>query len=565
MLVQAQQEVDKGTKIPTDPQQTPTIIQPTTSQPHRKQKTRKSRRNDTKLPQISVPTEVVANEAIYDEMCDSMERAATTATGSDSEQDRGIIRDAAAQTRSERVSKLSNNLALLRVNTLRSGEYRLKLTEFMELCTQLQLRVLALVTTKTNQALKIRSLKRKVKKLEKKARGCIQTGEKITDINADVEDTLIEETQGRNHHNLMFDIGVLDEQEVKVEMVVSTVKVTTTSATTTTVDELTLAQTLIGITAAKPKAVTTAATTTTTAVTRPKARGAKAKGKAKMVEPEKPLKKKDQIMIDEEVARNLEAQLQVELEEEERLVRKKEKEANKALIVKWDDVEAMIDADHELAERLQVKEQGELTIKERSKLFVELMNKRKKHFVRLRAEEKRRKPPNKSSKEESNAFDKTMSWIKSFVSMDSKVVKDKAEGSKTRAEGSSKRVREELESDKSKKQRLDEKVEAEVDNDQEEAEMKEYMKILSDDENTDREDLETLCKMVKAKYENTRPEEAYKRVLYGDLKVMFEPNIESEVWRNLQGYNVTVWKLFSSCGVHFVRFQNLYIFMLVEK
>ncbi|GKA74312.1 hypothetical protein Tco_0780614 [Tanacetum coccineum] len=40
---------------------------------------------------------------------------------------------------------------------------------------------------------------------------------------------------------------------------------------------------------------------------------------------------------------------------------------------------------------------------------------------------------------------------------------------------------------------------------------------------------------------------------------------KSEVWRNLQGYNVTVWKLFSSSGVHFVRFQNLHIFMLVEK
>ncbi|GJV52200.1 hypothetical protein Tco_1447941 [Tanacetum coccineum] len=46
---------------------------------------------------------------------------------------------------------------------------------------------------------------------------------------------------------------------------------------------------------------------------------------------------------------------------------------------------------------------------------------------------------------------------------------------------------------------------------------------------------------------------------------MFEPDVESEVWRNLQGHKVTVWKLFSSCGVHFVRFQNLHIFMLVEK
>nr|GEV55999.1 hypothetical protein [Tanacetum cinerariifolium] len=61
-------------------------------------------------------------------------------------------------------------------------------------------------------------------------------------------------------------------------------------------------------------------------------------------------------------------------------------------------------------------------------------------------------------------------------------MKVRAEGSKTRAEGSSKRAGEELESDKSKKKKLDEKVEAKVDNDQEEAEMKMYMKIVSDDE-----------------------------------------------------------------------------------
>nr|GFA31562.1 uncharacterized mitochondrial protein AtMg00810-like [Tanacetum cinerariifolium] len=79
------------------------------------------------------------------------------------------IRDAAAQTMSERVSKFSNNPPLSRVNKLGSGEDRLTLTELMELCTQLQLRVLALETTKTNQALEIRSLKRRVKKLEKKA------------------------------------------------------------------------------------------------------------------------------------------------------------------------------------------------------------------------------------------------------------------------------------------------------------------------------------------------------------------------------------------------------------
>nr|GEV02951.1 ribonuclease H-like domain-containing protein [Tanacetum cinerariifolium] len=177
----------KGTKIPTDTQQTPTIIQPTISQPQGKQKTKKPRRKDTELPQTSVPTEVVTDEAVDEEMYDSVERAATTATGLDAEQDRGIISKTqftttlnkpssigtsshseprrqetigvvATQARSERVSKLSNDPPLSRVNTLGSGEDRLQLAELIELCTQLQSRVLALETTKTNQALELEAI-----------------------------------------------------------------------------------------------------------------------------------------------------------------------------------------------------------------------------------------------------------------------------------------------------------------------------------------------------------------------------------------------------------------------
>nr|GEW93880.1 hypothetical protein [Tanacetum cinerariifolium] len=51
-----------------------------------------------------------------------------------------------------------------------------------------------------------------------------------------------------------------------------------------------------------------------------------------------------------------------------------------------------------LAARLQEEEQGELTIEEKSRLFVELMDKRKKHFAKFKAEEQRRKPPTKAQK-----------------------------------------------------------------------------------------------------------------------------------------------------------------------
>nr|GEV23502.1 hypothetical protein [Tanacetum cinerariifolium] len=94
---------------------------------------------------------------------------------------------------------------------------------------------------------------------------------------------------------------------------------------------------------------------------------------------------------------------------------------------------------------------------------------------------------------------------------------------------------------------------------------KRYTSMINLLENIDRGDLKALWKLVKDKHGNTRPEEAYERVLWGDLKVMFEPYIESGVWRQLQEYDVTVWKLFSSSGVHFVRFKNLHIFMLVDK
>ncbi|GJZ38961.1 hypothetical protein Tco_0585524 [Tanacetum coccineum] len=253
---------------------------------------------------------------------------------------------------------------------LLSGEDRLKLNELMELCTSLSQRVIALETTKTNQALEIDSLKRRVKKLKKKKgsrthrlirlfkvgrsaqvvsskdeglgaqEDASKQGRKITDLDTDVEVTLVDEAQGRNDDNLMFNTGVLDEQEVEVEKVVSTAEVTTTSATTTTVDELTLAYTLIDIKAAKPKPVTTASTTTTNSVTRPKARG---------------------VVVQEPT----------ELEEEERLARQKEEDAN---IAEWNNVQAMIDADYELATRLQVQEHAELTFEEWSKMFVELMD-----------------------------------------------------------------------------------------------------------------------------------------------------------------------------------------------
>ncbi|GKE47925.1 hypothetical protein Tco_1479183 [Tanacetum coccineum] len=402
MMVQAPKELGEGSKIPIDPQHTPTIIQPSTSQLQKKQSRRKQRK-DTEVPQPSDSTKPITDEA----------------------------------DNADYVPTHSND-------PLFSGENRLKLNELMELCTKLSERVFDLKNTKTSQAAEITKLKERVKKLERMNKSrtsglkrlmkvgrsaqvisskdeglgaqedASKQGRKIIDLDADAEVTLVDEAQWRNDDYLMFDTGVFDKQKIEIEKAVSTDEVTTVSATTTTVDELTLAQTLIDIKAAKPKTITTAATTTTTAVTRPKARGvvvqepsefrtttsssqisqAKNKGNVKMIEPDKPLKK-DQILIDEEIAQKLQARLNAELEQEEKLAKQREEDAN---IAEWDNVQAMIDANYALAARLQAQEQEELTVEEKSKLFVELVDKRKKHFARLRAEEQRKKPPSKAQK-----------------------------------------------------------------------------------------------------------------------------------------------------------------------
>ncbi|GJX66950.1 hypothetical protein Tco_0302677 [Tanacetum coccineum] len=72
-----------------------------------------------------------------------------------------------------------------------------------------------------------------------------------------------------------------------------------------------------------------------------------------MIEPEpmKKLSKKDQLKLDEEVVQRLQA----EFDEQERIEREKA-EVNIALKEIWDDIQANIEADLLLSERLEKKE-----------------------------------------------------------------------------------------------------------------------------------------------------------------------------------------------------------------
>ncbi|GJT67238.1 hypothetical protein Tco_1018718 [Tanacetum coccineum] len=108
-------------------------------------------------------------------------------------------------------------------------------------------------------------------------------GRKIAALDADEEVTLIDETQGRNDEDLMFDTSVFEEPisvatttssiPVSAADLVTTAGKVVTTASAEILDELTLAQTLIKIKSIKPKVVTTTATTVTPVSTRRKAKG----------------------------------------------------------------------------------------------------------------------------------------------------------------------------------------------------------------------------------------------------------------------------------------------------
>ncbi|GKB08314.1 hypothetical protein Tco_0836598 [Tanacetum coccineum] len=198
-----------------------------------------------------------------------------------------------------------------------------------------------------------------------------------------------------------------------------------------------------------------------------------------------------------------------------------------------------------------------------------------------------------------------MKMVNTFVDMDTELMK----GSETREESSSNRVGDELEQKPSKKEK--------VDDDKETKELKQCMEIISDDgddvtieatplstksptivdykiykegkksyfqtiradgnsqmyltfekmlKNFDREDLEVLWSIVKARFKKTKPVNYMDIFLHLNLKTMFEHHLEDNVWKNQQGLvKVMNWKLYDSCGVHCVSMQNILYYLLVEK
>ncbi|GKB94483.1 putative reverse transcriptase, RNA-dependent DNA polymerase [Tanacetum coccineum] len=556
----------------------PIPVVASSSQPKKVKKHRKTKRKDTEISQSSGPTTLVADETVHKERGDSMERVATTATSLDAKQgssninrtqsttipnvpfpqgigSSGIPRyqeamgDTIAQTRSDKVSIPSYDSLLPGVNTPGSDEERIELKELMGMYTKLSDRVLDLENVKDAQSLEIKWLKKRVNKLEKKKKSRTpQLKRRLfkarleSSAKKSLEDS---ETQGRYGH----DIGV---------------NTASTSITTASIN-ITIAEPVT--TASAP--VTTAGVSVSTMMSE--------KSKAKGVTMQEPSESRTR-------------RLQTELDEEAILER--EVEASKAAnIAKWDDVQAMMDADYKLAVKLQVEEQGEISIEERSKLFVELINERKKHFARLRAKEQRRKPLTKAQKRNrmssylknmagytlqqlrGYSFDEIKTLFKTTMRKVNTYVPIESEGDRAflkLAAGSSKRdAEEEIDQESSKRQKTGESSElAEEPKDKEADELSQeelqQMMIIVLEQGMNVEALQT--NLVKENFNLTEPINDKEREIWVELKRLFKPDTDDKLWKLQKHIHDLIWRLYDSCGVHHVSTEKgIDIYMLVEK
>nr|GEX87660.1 hypothetical protein [Tanacetum cinerariifolium] len=204
----------------------------------------------------------------------------------------------------------------------------------------------------------------------------------------------------------------------------------------------------------------------------------KGKGAHVKEEPVK-VKRKDQGLAQIESDAKLDQRLyKEELVEVDRAQkeRQKQEEATIAVLTKeFDEIQAKIDADHELAARLTYEEQEQFTIKERAKLLAELFEKRKKQLAFRKVRGNKEQTTYKNSSQE---HDDNLPQI-------------------YRADGSFKNY-------------------------------KIFSKMLND---FDRQDVIDLHRLVQERYDTTGPE-GYDLLLWGDLKILFEPNEEDEIWKN---------------------------------
>ncbi|GJS69707.1 putative ribonuclease H-like domain-containing protein [Tanacetum coccineum] len=558
---------------------------PTTYQRKRKTQNHRRTKNGTKLPQTSVPLDHGADEAVHKEgvtVCKELSllewKQVAVPDGHTSGSGEGRMEHTFELT--DNVPSTPHDLPLPGGYIPGSDEGRMKLDELITLCTKMSKQVLDLEKEKDAQAVEILNLKRRVKKLERKRKSSIShpRRRKYRQVNTSSDDGLDEEDaskQGRRSDKLkpMFkdkDFEELDDyiENVKEETVdaattgvsivsapVSTAGVTIstteprTPPTTTTVfdDEdvtMAMAQTLIKMKEQKAKEKDVAITDVedSSRIVRP-VRSITTLQPLLTIDP----KDKGKGVLVEEEPVKIKMRDQGDLQEDD---------TNAALAKEFDEIQDRIDVDHELAIRLTHEEQEKYTIEERARFEKKVDSSSKPAGGKDVAKEQESAKSDEETAADYEHENKELRMWLTVVSDEEETVDPKILSAKYPI------------------------VDWESQNlgnvDMEDPHV---YKIIRADGNTsyhkslssmlrkfDRQDLVDLYRLVMKRFEDTTPE-SYNLLLWGDLKVMFEPNAEDEIWSNQQDWTLISWKLYECCGVHTLLMDGtLTSFnMLVEK
>ncbi|GJZ65440.1 hypothetical protein Tco_0622136 [Tanacetum coccineum] len=144
-------------------------------------------------------------------------------------------------------------------------------------------------------------------------------------------------------------------------------------------------------------------------------------------------------------------------------------------------------------------------------------------------------------------FEKVWDQIQSFAPMDSEKEKDSEKKGSRKKSLARKSVGEKQSEESTKRQKIEDDVEKE--------ELKAYLDLVP------REEFAMEIESLATKYPIS-----YDLMLWGDLKIIFEPDEEDEVWRNQHEYNLISWRLSDSCGIHILLMNNgIAIYMMIEK
>nr|GEZ25660.1 hypothetical protein [Tanacetum cinerariifolium] len=97
-----------------------------------------------------------------------------------------------------------------------------------------------------------------------------------------------------------------------------------------------------------------------------------------------------------------------------------------------------------------------------------------------------------------------------------------------------------------------------------------YINFITLFKNFDREDLETLWRIVKDRFSTKKPTNFLDEYLLLTFKTMFrELDKHDAIWRNQKSVHglalVKRWKLLTSCGVHVIILSTVQLFLLVER